>query len=487
MGIDHSRKLAAIMFTDIVGYSRMMSADEDHALRLLDIHDSLLTATIADHGGHVLKRMGDAIFAEFDSATQAVRCGIRIQERLREHNQSAAAGDQLSVRIGIHLGEVVVREKDLFGEGINVAARLESLARPGGICISDAVYQAVKRHAGIEPVLVGEVELKNIVERHVIYQFPPFYEVEKAGGNDKHGTEVIESRGAINLVRTDILPAASGFPRLLVLIASVVVGMIASVIYVSLVVDSRADAWRFTQREFQDARHVVRALTNAQSGLEQQIWRAFSGESRRELAELVADSMSPSNDRKVTWTLRQQLSHIVTGARQLDPPKEGREGEFAEPNRRTIERLFPDQITVQVKEKSALDRVAANLDFRWAGTWGPDPFVLAVIGSIIGVIWYSYWAIRPASHRYVFDDIRNVDEVIEYLIREMGFNAPVRDGKMLRFRATLKTVFIWSVLGIGARIDGTSVIVSGQAHFLRRLKKSLETISGASPSLAPSN
>lgn len=187
MGSDHSRKLAAIMFTDIVGYSRMMSANEDHALSLLDIHDGYVASIIAQHGGTILKRMGDAVFAEFESAIAAVRCGIQMQERLREHNDSAAAGDQLCIRIGIHLGDVVVRDKDLFGEGINVAARLEPLAKPGGICISDAVYQAVKRQSGIEPVLVGEVELKNIVERHVIYQFPPFYQVAGAAGNPKHG------------------------------------------------------------------------------------------------------------------------------------------------------------------------------------------------------------------------------------------------------------------------------------------------------------
>jgi len=136
---DHQRRLVAIMFTDIVGFSRLMAEGEARALRILDRHDAILAEQIAAQGGKVLKRMGDSIFASFDSATNDVRCAIAIQQALAAYNNACVGDERLAVRIGVHLGDVIERHGDLFGDGINVAARLQPLAKPGGVCISSGM------------------------------------------------------------------------------------------------------------------------------------------------------------------------------------------------------------------------------------------------------------------------------------------------------------------------------------------------------------
>jgi len=169
------RKLAAIIFTDIVGFSQKMSVDENLALQLLDTHNDILDHSIERFQGRILKRMGDAIFAEFESANNAVNCAIDIQTKLTDYNTDKPTKYLIAIRIGIHLGDVVIRGDDLFGDGINIASRLEPLAEPGGICITQAVYQSVKAHIEIKPELIGEVKLKNIEDKQIIYKFPSFY------------------------------------------------------------------------------------------------------------------------------------------------------------------------------------------------------------------------------------------------------------------------------------------------------------------------
>ena len=194
------------MFTDIVGYSRLMGADEARAMRLLDRHDAILGEQVRAHGGEILKKMGDSVFASFDSATSAVRCAIAIQQALARHNEAADPQERVAVRIGVHLGDVIERNGDLFGDGINVAARLQPLAKPGGVCISNAVYQAVLKSVDPKPILVGEVELKNIVERHVIYEFPPLYESPVVYSADAQGQSNSQHTLGDRIIRIDELP-----------------------------------------------------------------------------------------------------------------------------------------------------------------------------------------------------------------------------------------------------------------------------------------
>jgi hypothetical protein len=135
-----------------------------------------------------------------------VRCAIAIQQALARHNEAADPQERVAVRIGVHLGDVIERNGDLFGDGINVAARLQPLAKPGGVCISNAVYQAVLKSVDPKPILVGEVELKNIVERHVIYEFPPLYESPVVYSADAQGQSNSQHTLGGRIIRIDELP-----------------------------------------------------------------------------------------------------------------------------------------------------------------------------------------------------------------------------------------------------------------------------------------
>src|SRR6476660_7697525 len=134
------RRLAAIFSADIAGYSRLIGVDELGTLRDLMAHREKMDGLIAHHGGRVANTAGDSVLAEFPSVVDAVECAVAIQTKLREAILGVALENALRFRIGIHLGDVIIRGEDLLGDGVNVAARLESIAEPGGICVSGAVY-----------------------------------------------------------------------------------------------------------------------------------------------------------------------------------------------------------------------------------------------------------------------------------------------------------------------------------------------------------
>ncbi len=149
------RRLAAIVFTDIVGFSSMMASDESTALLMVQRQRDTLQPIIAHHGGQWLKEMGDGSLSSFASASRAVLCAIEIQNQLKLQ-------DQFKVRIGIHLGDVIFAESDVFGDGVNIAARIESLAQPGGIAITGQVFDTLSSNKSIKTVYLGEKSLKNI-------------------------------------------------------------------------------------------------------------------------------------------------------------------------------------------------------------------------------------------------------------------------------------------------------------------------------------
>ena len=126
MALAETRKLAAIMFTDIVGFSRQMGRDEARMLRLLDVHNQIIQQAVAEHHGVVIKTVGDAFLVDFPSVVHAVQCAQAIQARLRTHNTDKETAEQIHVRIGIHLGDVVQRDGDVFGDGVNIASRLQA-------------------------------------------------------------------------------------------------------------------------------------------------------------------------------------------------------------------------------------------------------------------------------------------------------------------------------------------------------------------------
>ena len=160
------RKLAAILVIDVVGYSRLVGADEERTLaRLRGLRSDLIDPAIAAHHGRVVKRTGDGGIVEFRSVVDAVRCAIEVQDAMVERNAGVPAGRRIEFRIGIHLGDVVEEaDGDLLGDSVNIAARLEVIAAPGAICLSDDAYRQVKGRLDLTVSDLGLKELKNIAE-----------------------------------------------------------------------------------------------------------------------------------------------------------------------------------------------------------------------------------------------------------------------------------------------------------------------------------
>ncbi|HZP14155.1 MAG TPA: adenylate/guanylate cyclase domain-containing protein, partial [Nevskiaceae bacterium] len=156
------RRLAAIVFTDIVGYSRLVHRDDANALKLVGEHFALVRELAREHGGRVIKTIGDSVHLEFASAQAATGCAIAIQQRHAQRNARVAEGQRFDIRIGVHLGDVELRDGDTYGDGVNIAARLQPLAPVGGIAISDHVRGQLREELRHQFVARGVQELKNI-------------------------------------------------------------------------------------------------------------------------------------------------------------------------------------------------------------------------------------------------------------------------------------------------------------------------------------
>ncbi len=167
------RKLAAILAADAVGYSRLMAHDEEGTMRVLSAHRSVIDGIIDFHGGRIVGTAGDSVLAEFASPVEALRCAVEIQAALKTRNASLPEASRLLFRIGINLGDVMVKGDDLLGDGVNVAARLEGIAEPGGICISSSVYDQIAGKLDLGFVEMGEQSLKNIDRPIRVYSVQP--------------------------------------------------------------------------------------------------------------------------------------------------------------------------------------------------------------------------------------------------------------------------------------------------------------------------
>jgi class 3 adenylate cyclase len=157
------RRLSAILAADVAGYSHLMHRDEEATHnKLTAVMVDAVPPAIAEHGGRIVKNTGDGFLAEFPSAVEAVRAAVEFQTRVHELTISDAEGSRVAFRIGINVGDVIVEPHDIFGDGVNIAARLESIAEPGGICISSSVCDHVLGKVGVEFADLGEQNLKNI-------------------------------------------------------------------------------------------------------------------------------------------------------------------------------------------------------------------------------------------------------------------------------------------------------------------------------------
>jgi adenylate cyclase len=162
--VSETRKLAAILVSDVVGYSRLAGADEDRILaRLRTLRSDLIDPTIAVHHGRIVKRTGDGSIIEFRSVVDAVNCAIEVQRAMVERNAEVAPDKRIEFRIGIHLGDVVEEaDGDLMGDGVNIAARLEGIAQPGAICLSEDACRQVSGRLDMTVADLGPTQLKNI-------------------------------------------------------------------------------------------------------------------------------------------------------------------------------------------------------------------------------------------------------------------------------------------------------------------------------------
>src|SRR5436190_7910255 len=156
------RKLAAIMFTDMVGYSALSQRDDKLALELLQEHRKLLREIFPRFHGAETKTIGDAFLVEFNSALEAAQCAIEIQRGLAKRNADAPAGRQIQLKIGIHIGDVIHRDGDVYGDGVNIASRIEPLAGAGGICVSMDVERQIRNAIDTRFEKLAPTELKNI-------------------------------------------------------------------------------------------------------------------------------------------------------------------------------------------------------------------------------------------------------------------------------------------------------------------------------------
>ena len=194
-----TRRLSAIMAADVAGYSRLMGVDEEGTLeRLKDLRSQLLDPKIAEHHGRIVKTIGDGLLVEFASVVDAVRCAVEVQEAMPGRDASVDPNDRIELRIGINLGDVIVEGDDLYGDGINVAARIESLADVGGVFVSNSVYDQVRDRLPLVFEDMGEFRAKNIARPLRVYRV--------------RGTGIAPARSAPQLLRLPDKPSIAVLP-----------------------------------------------------------------------------------------------------------------------------------------------------------------------------------------------------------------------------------------------------------------------------------
>jgi class 3 adenylate cyclase len=167
------RKLSAILMADVSGFSRMMGAHENETVDLIEDFHARMRALVEQFEGRVVSTAGDSVFGEFDSVVNAVQCARRVQDEQAARNGEQPPDRRVETRIGVHLGDVIVEDYRVYGDGVNIAARLEPLADPGGICISEAVYQQVRSKLDLPLEDMGLTELKNIEHPIRLYRIRP--------------------------------------------------------------------------------------------------------------------------------------------------------------------------------------------------------------------------------------------------------------------------------------------------------------------------
>src|SRR5262247_3845860 len=165
-----TRKLAAILSADVAGYSRLMGEDEEATIHTLKLYRGIIDTVVQQHRGRVVDSPGDNLLAEFPSVLEAVQCAVAIQQEINARNMELPVQRRMQLRLGINLGDIITEGQQIYGDGINIAARLESLAEAGGICISGTVYDQIKSKLTLQYENLGEQSVKNIAEPVRVYR-----------------------------------------------------------------------------------------------------------------------------------------------------------------------------------------------------------------------------------------------------------------------------------------------------------------------------
>ena len=196
------RRLTAILAADVVGYSRLMGADEAGTLTALqDMRTGFIDGKIAEHQGRVVKLTGDGILAEFPSVVNAVACAVELQRGIRKRNVDLPQDRRIQFRIGVNLGDVIVEGEDIYGDGVNVAARLEGVARPGGIAISHSVRDQIGNRLDLVFQDTGEQKLKNIERPIRVYNVS----IEQVAARNSEGrASTLEERPSLRCCHSTI-------------------------------------------------------------------------------------------------------------------------------------------------------------------------------------------------------------------------------------------------------------------------------------------
>jgi TolB-like protein/class 3 adenylate cyclase/lipopolysaccharide biosynthesis regulator YciM len=243
---DTERRLAAILMADVVGYSRLMGDDPEATVEALTESRRLFATQIADHRGRVVNAPGDSILAEFGSVIDAVACAVELQRALAERNAERPGHRRMEFRIGINLGDILVKEGALYGDGVNIAARLESMAEPGGICISGIAFSQVEKRLPLEYESLGEHQVKNIDKPVRVFR------VLRKPGAAAHRV-LRAKRAMMRFWRRAALTAAAGL---------IVVGAIAAGFYISRLGDAPSETTKGAAGKIEKASVAVLPFVN---------------------------------------------------------------------------------------------------------------------------------------------------------------------------------------------------------------------------------
>ena len=207
------RKLAAIMFTDIVGYTKIIGNDESTGLSILENQESLISPLVSKYHGKIINTTGDGYLIEFSSSVESVECAIEMQEEIKKYNENKN-NLEFHIRIGIHLGDIVVIDNNILGEGVNIASRIEPMANPDGICMTEVVYQSVKSKLDISPKRISNVDLKHIDDKYTLYKIP---DVSKTEPSDDDTNQI---QNNFNIAIENVVKEPMNFTRFVMIFFS---------------------------------------------------------------------------------------------------------------------------------------------------------------------------------------------------------------------------------------------------------------------------